>query len=74
MAGKATLCGRNSREVRPVRRCDAGGLGVGCIETVRGKEKKKKEKVRESRQRVNGSCEKRFPDFSRGEERPEKRR
>lgn len=27
MADKATLRGRNSREVRPVRRCDAGGRG-----------------------------------------------
>lgn len=26
--GKATLRGRNSREVRPVRRCDADGRGL----------------------------------------------
>lgn len=44
MAGKATLRGRNSREVRPVRRCDAGGRGwVASGMMARGEEKRKKE-------------------------------
>lgn len=43
MAGKATLRGRNSREVRPVRRCDAGGRGwVASGMMARGGEKKRK--------------------------------
>lgn len=37
-AGKATLRGRNSREVRPVRRCDAGG----CIGNGDEKEKRRR--------------------------------
>lgn len=42
MAGKATLRERNSREVRPVRRC--GWSGMGCIgnDGERGGKKRKK--------------------------------